>query len=366
MLLSKHLKLNFCFIWFFIAFYAFTGLAQNKDSTSSKSDSPRFPKDLVLIYQGNETKSDWSQKNFEPYVFRKKQNKVEWLFDGFLFLELDLTEQGQIYDFRVSPPAHKQHWEKLIEQTFAKQNGPDELEALMQSLAHQGVKPPYKRKVVLSVPNPIYGQDDWGTLDGKELNFYRVKDRQKAVKWYIDKLLAKWEEKNYQHLELSGLYWLRETIKHNSADVVQNISAYVHEKKNLDFYWMPFYKAKKAKNWRKSGFDIAYQQSNYYTDAESTRDLIMRRVDFGKKNGMAAHMEFDERITLDDGYLKKYYAYIDEFNKQNIWYNLPVIYDEGNGTWLKMAESDDVEIQEAHKKLSDLLVERKEKQIKLK
>jgi len=141
--LKNHLKLKPCLIGFFVAFYAFTGLAQNKDSTASKSQEQRFPKDLVLIHHGNKNSPDWTQRNLEPYVFLKKQNTIEWLFDGFLFLALDITEQGQTHDFRVSPPAYKQHWEKLIKQTFAKQNGPDELEALMQSLANQGYEPPY-------------------------------------------------------------------------------------------------------------------------------------------------------------------------------------------------------------------------------
>ena len=43
-----------------------------------------------------------------------------------------------------------------------------------------------KRKVVITVPEPIPNQTELGEIDGKVMDFSKQEDRLEAVKWYID------------------------------------------------------------------------------------------------------------------------------------------------------------------------------------
>ena len=48
-------------------------------------------KDLALIYQGGVHRIDWTSDQFLPYVVHQfADGHKDWLFDGFLFLELSL------------------------------------------------------------------------------------------------------------------------------------------------------------------------------------------------------------------------------------------------------------------------------------
>ena len=49
----------------------------------------QIPRHLVLIYDGGTHRSiRWDSKHFAPYVSADVNGETDWLFDGFLFLEI--------------------------------------------------------------------------------------------------------------------------------------------------------------------------------------------------------------------------------------------------------------------------------------
>ena len=318
--------------------------------------------DMVLIYHTYNSRPRWTPEQLKHYLYRENDDKIEWLFDGFLFLEIYATIDGVNYDYgianndKIAPG--KKEWEILIKETFDKRRGPNALEIVLDSMVQKGYAPPYKRQVMFCIPNPQYGQNNWGNLNGENLNFSKSEDRLIAVNWYIDRILEEWNKKEYKYIEFAGFYWLHETIdfQYGDDELIKGVQNILKEK-NINLCWIPYYGADGADKWRDFGFNIAYQQPNYFFDTKSPKEIITGALDFAYKYNLALEMEFDDRIE-QPVYRERFYTYLDEFEKSGIWDNKPVAYYQGSDAWLKMATSDDIEIRKMYKTLGDILVKR--------
>lgn len=318
--------------------------------------------DMVLIYHGYKSRPAWDNTDMKPYIFRDNQGKTEWLFDGFLFLEIFGSRDSVEYDFciphdnRMSPD--KSLWEELLKKTFAKGTGPDAIEETIDSLVRLDIRPPYKRKVMFALPNPQVQCKNWGSVNGKELDCTKVADRLIAVKWYVQNLLDNWNKKNYKYIDLAGFYWLHEQIDSVNQDdiLIKEVQTYLNHL-GYSLTWIPYYGAEGAERWKEMGFDIAYQQPNYFFNTSSPISIITGAIDFAKKNNMSLEMEFDERVT-DPAYGKRFYTYLEQFEEAGAWEQFPIAYYEGGGAWLAMSRSQDPELQKMYTALSDILVRR--------
>ncbi len=312
--------------------------------------------DMVLIYHGGMQRPQWNTNQLRPYIFRENSGKTEWLFDGFLFLEIFDNIQKYNYDpgfsFRT---AGKEQWKGLLTRYFGEKKGPDALEIVLDSLSRKGKIPVRKRQVVFSIPCPVNGFKDWGELNGKKLDFNNPDDQAAAAQWFIDEALKKWNKKNYKHLQLNGFYWVHEDAA-QSEKALPSVKKYL-EAKNLKFVWIPYWDAKGKGDWEKLGFDLAWQQPNYFFSTNIPKQRLTDACTFAKEHNMGLEMEFDERVFKPE-FMTKYYDYINVFDENNVWKLSPVAYYEGGGAWMQMAKSKDPEIQKAFDTLSNIVVRR--------
>lgn len=326
--------------------------------------------DMALMYHGYRTRPAFDASDMKYYVYRENNGKIEWLFDGFLFIEIYAENNGQMYDYGIANgnklAARKVEWEDLLQKTFAVGKGPDAIEEVLDSLAQQNIVPPYKRKIMFALPNPQTMCIDWGELDGKKMNFSRLEHRQKAVKWYINRILEEWNKKDYRYIDLAGFYWLHEQIdtQYNDDVLVKEVQLYLN-KLGYPLTWIPYYGAEGVDRWKELGFDIAYQQPNYFFSLESPIDIITGAIGIAKKYNMSLEMEFDDRVT-DPAYGERFFTYLSEFEKAGAWNDFPIAYYEGGGAWLRMSQSEDPEVQKMVKSLGDILVKRNGKFSKIK
>src|SRR5699024_5179216 len=94
---------------------------EQTDSGFIGKDSLDFPRDLMLIYNGSENiKDQWEKDKFEQYVYRMDNGEIQWMFDGFLFLNLKITIDNVTYNFaqNYNNPAKKRAWQALLDNTF--------------------------------------------------------------------------------------------------------------------------------------------------------------------------------------------------------------------------------------------------------
>jgi hypothetical protein len=315
--------------------------------------------DLMLIYHGATQRPLWTANQLKPYLYRENSGKTEWLFDGFLFLEIFDSIQKYDYDPGFGHrTAGKEQWEWLLNRYFAQQKGPDALETLLDSLSQKGKTPVRQRQVVLSIPCPVNGFTEWGELNGKKLNFNNPDDQVQAACWFIDEALKKWNAKNYKHIKLNGFYWVHEDAV-QSDEAIPFVKKYL-ETKNYQLLWIPYWGAKGKGEWEKLGFDFAWQQPNYFFETNIPKQRLTDACLFSKEHKMGLEMEFDERVAQPE-FRARFYDYVNSFSENKVWEQYSVAYYEGGGVWMQMVNSNDPEMKKMVDTLGNIVVERQKR-----
>ena len=311
--------------------------AQETDKTAYRKYKIR---DLALIYQGGVQRPDWTPDQFIPYVTHQfRGGTKDWLFDGFLFLEFT---NGKGYNYAYGyekKQARKTEWEWLLNRLFEKGKALDALDKCISNEKKHIGAPGFKHKIILGLAVPLPGQKDWGTIDGKTLDFNLQSDQIKAAKWYIDQLIKRFAKARYANIELAGFYWVDEDIA-TSKDLPKYVSEYIHSLKK-DFVWIPYWKAKGFDKWQDLGFDIAYQQPNHFFDRAIPDSRLDDACKVALQNNMAMEFEFDSRAsaTVKDSFYDRLLAYIISFENNNVFDKSAIAYYSGSRGILDMYKS---------------------------
>ena len=272
--------------------------------------------DLALIYYGGVHRwYYYYEDDFIPFLtWTDPDTNVEkWLFDGFLFIEFRDGMEHEFADGYGYLPARKQEWEWYLYVLFAENRGPRALDNCIASTIDRIGNPVQPRKVVITLPEPIYGQTDWGSIDGTELNFYSTNDQLAACEWYLDELEQRWNAANFKNIELVGIYWVAERSPVNGTILIPLVSQAIHNH-GWKFFWIPYWNASGAGDWNSLGFDVAYQQPNYFFTTSIPKSRLNQALQFSKNNGMGMEMEWDNRVVYNtDPYRDRMEDYMDAY-----------------------------------------------------
>jgi len=316
--------------------------------------------DLALIYQGGTHRIDWTKDQFEPYLTwtNPDTQNEEWLFDGFLFIEFK-SNTGHMYAKGYgAKPSNKEEQLWYLDRVFEKGKAVHALdEALDETIARLG-QPPIPRRVVLTLPEPIIGTENWGELDGKEIDFSRVEDRIAAVKWFTDQLMAEWDKAGFKNLQLAGFYWVAEEMGASDQTIMKAIGDDIRSR-GKRFYWIPWWNSPGSKVWRELGFDVAYQQPNYFFKLDVPDDRVPIACEFGRNHGMGMEMEWDLRIMTDtENFARRMAGYLDGFEEAGVWKTAAVAhYMSGHGM-IALSQAKEPEIRALYERLCRFLAQR--------
>jgi len=314
---------------------------------------------LGLLYNGHypDGKGNWSVERMIPnlsYVDRDGQPKDQ-LFDGVALLGLQSPNNGRDFDGNANPDngALKVDWDWYLNKTFgtAEQPGGDLkiLDEATAEVANKLNKPGMKEKVVLMIPNPGESITKFGEINGENLNFnassvgreQALANREKAVAWWIDQLMTRWNQGNYSNLELVGLYWLEEQIS-TSLDgpaLVKSTSALVHQN-NLKLFWIPHFLAYKYYMWKDVGIDaVAFQPNYMFEPMDHSR--LPDSANIAKQFGMSNEIEFDDRMITDPVFRERFVDYLNNGASSGLMQEGFLAYYQGNNAVYNMAMSKD-------------------------
>lgn len=307
--------------------------------------------DMSLLYYGGTHRSTkWTEDELQANVsWTDSHGKEHWLFDTFLFLEMN-AGNGRYFDSGFDSTADgsigatKQDWQRIIDSYFD-ENGPiARLDDVISKTAGRIGAPKYKRRLVIFIPTAFYRQQDWGELNGKALNFTLTQDRIDASIWYIDSVIKKISTLNLNYLSFDGFYFVAEQLT-NNRQYLPSLSDYIKSQR-LKFYWIPYWGSDGMTEWKAMHFDKAFLQPNYFfpatkPDYQSFFDSVIRTA---LNSGMALEMEFDERAlkkNSSDYRADRFWDYIKAFTDYGIIDNYPIAYYQGDCTMYSLKSSSD-------------------------
>lgn len=316
----------------FILCSAIPVIAQQKNNNSFKNNEIQ---DIVLIYYGGSNRRlSWTPEHFIPYLTHTFQNgRKEWLFSGFLFLDFSVDDKFLIH---LKDPktvyATKIEWQKFIDKTFEKGRALDALDKSIEEQKKELGLPPFRHKVILTIPTPISGQKNWGSLDGKPLDFSILSHKIKALKWFINQMLQLFQQSHYQNIDLEGFYWVEEGMW-VTDDVLAPVSAML-KKNGKSFYWIPYYTSAGSESWEKYGFNYSYIQPNYFFRPQMAQERFLQALETAKRIGCGLEMEIDDKLLNNPSvFVPRLKTYIDLFEAHNVYdSDAAIAYYEGGGT----------------------------------
>jgi len=326
--------------------FSFAAMAQtevNRYGTDVTSD-------MALIYAGGDQRPEWTVDEIAPYVTHTHADgRRSWLFDGFMFLEFSSGSTGVGFCNGTSgKKATRADWEWLLDKTFDPHSKLAALDSAITLAKAELVQPPMRHKVVLCVPAPYIGQKDWGKLDGVALDFGKPEDREKAVKWYVSKLIERFLKADYKNFDFEVTYWIEESL-YSSGKMILAINDFIRSK-GLRTYWIPYYKDNEQYkfNWKDVyRFDMAYQQPNYFFEREIPYSQLVQSCDESKKYGLGLELEFETQgksvlmHSHPDSYYDRLVDYLDVFEARGVFDESAVAYYSGTKGFLDMSRSTD-------------------------
>ncbi|HBL85506.1 MAG: hypothetical protein A2Y17_06310 [Clostridiales bacterium GWF2_38_85] len=252
-----------------------------------------------------------------PYVayFDKENVMKDMFFDSFLFLPcMTICPSGGVLYAKNDQPSFATDWQAFEDDLFTDDNNVEALNAAVGEAKTQLGIDDYKAKIYFSIFSTVATQKDFGDIDsdGISEDFSDVENRKKAIKWWIDKLIARYEEENYDNLTLNGFYWYHEALETSDPDEYDVIKFTVDYLHSMNYYiiWIPYYQASGFTEWSKVGFDMANMQPNYMFIADSTEQIVYDNAKLTKQLGMGVEIEIDGKTFSQDEYYARYMSYL--------------------------------------------------------
>lgn len=322
--------------------------------------------DLALIYAGGQQRPEWTVEEVMPYVMHTyADGHKDWFFDGFLVLEFadgprDLGFQNGV----GTKYATKADWEWLLDRQL--KGAVASLDSAVAIASKELGQPALRRKIVMAMPAPIKAQGTaWGEIDGNTLDFASEDDRFAACKWYVSELIKRFNACRFDNVDLTGIYWVEEGLYTND-NVVPRVNDWIY-RNCLRSYWIPYYGNNEQFkfNWHdKYGFDVAYQQPNYFFDRKIPMSQLEAACDESKKYGLGLEMEFEtqgtSRLQHDDpdSYYTRLEDYIDVFEKKGVFDESAVAWYSGTKGFLDLARSSDPMNHKITDRMADIVARR--------
>lgn len=200
----------------------------------------------------------WKDSQLQYYVkYMVYGQPLDSMFKGFIFNGIRTRDNHFLDPLYVGfgEPSEMIDWLQWIDALFV----PDANLHALHRLADEE-----KLDVWVSVPYPHPFQRNFGTVQGRNLDFEVAIDRLTAVLWWLDQFVARWEESSHLHdkLEFRGFLWQREVIDDDDEMIVKWVNASIHSKKLLCM-WLPNYGSARVINWRELDFHVVALHSNF-------------------------------------------------------------------------------------------------------
>lgn len=320
---------------------------------------------MLLVYSGAYgTEGTWSAQDFAPMVtYMSHSGNIEGrMFDSFLFLpygsELGSQTGWQSYLNDLFTPG-----QELSALNDAAATAQPELQKL-------GIQAPTVN-VVLTIPYPNSSITDWGQIPGlnQPLSFapnassgftqqQAFADRLLAEQWYVQQLMAKWNQANFTHLRLAGLYWDSESVNYTipyEAELIHQSVVLSHQY-HQPLFWIPSFGASGLVSWNELGFDVVIEQSNFFETTSLPTTRVTEAADQAFQYGLGMEVEMGQSVLTDSTQRARYFNQLVADYKTGVEGNAVHAFYAGSKVLTNVAENSDPAIRQLYVDTYDFLI----------
>lgn len=300
-------------------------------------------------FNSSNDKSSHTVEDLLPYIgYYDREGEVkDYFFDSFLFLPcVTYGPSGASMFASFDEPTVALDWTAYVSDTFKDGYNVSALNEAFGIVKEQlGDKSDKKAGVFFSILYPTHTSTEFGSLDGRDLNFSNKEDRKFAIKWIIDEQLKLFEEGGYENLDVVGFYWIEEyllnyELTEEDIELFLYTADYLHSK-GLKFIWIPWYMAYGANRWDEFGFDVACMQPNLFWMTNPDYDRVKDSVQYSKEFGMGMEMELDPLAFHSQEHFKRYLIYLEDGMKYGAMDSIKMYYqDKKSAVFYQASRSD--------------------------
>lgn len=299
-----------------------------KDFLQKGSCKADYAENILLTYVGyypskepdGTNVGEWDKERFIPYVAHLNEKGLidDYFFDSFVFAALRSPYNGcyhRYYDWVTnSREGRKEDWQWLIDKLFSRNK---QLQALDQAMGqvNEALKGNRKAKVFLLIPFPDVSSKKFGSLEDENIceDLSSVDARNRAIKWYLDELINRFNDMDYRNLKLSGFYWMQEDVDPSVSGEVENIKYtidYLHSK-GFKIGWIPWSGAALKEKGSEIGFDFTLIQPNHYFQTETDIGRIEKIANIANESNSGIEIEFDVEVLNSEWHKESLNNYLD-------------------------------------------------------
>jgi len=257
-----------------------------------------------------------TKDEYLPYVayLDTEGNIVDTFFDSFLFLPcMTVCPSGGRLYYYPAAPANKSDWLAFEDDLFYEDNNVEGLSLAVDEM-DAALGTDTTMPIYFSIFSTVHGDKNFGDVDGDGVNedFNNIEDRKKVIKWWIDRLIARYEAGGYDNLRLDGFYWYHEAIETGDpqeGELLKFTADYLHSLGYL-FIWIPYYQSPGFRDWKSYGFDAACMQPNYMFHEDATINRVYDNATLSKQLGLGVEIEISGAAFDKGEYLERYRTYL--------------------------------------------------------
>ena len=239
----------------------------------------------------------WAESEIEPVLVYRNGPATDSFFPALLLLAIRSAKGNSLIPgFGV--PGNKEDWLSWLDDIFLPGHNLESAAKTVEANKLPAVD------IWISLPYPDPGQKKFGLIGDSRLDFSRSQDRITALKWWVNRFLARWHAKIKvrgldRYISFQGFYWARESMTLKDRFLLPGLISYIQSVDSRTM-WIPYYAATPFLNITNPGFDITVIQPSYLQNPPLGWQRLKAAADRAKRYKTGIEIEFDTSAQFEN------------------------------------------------------------------
>lgn len=309
----------------------------------------------VQLYTGGPYRPHYPVDSLTPYVavVDRQGRPTSWLTTGVIVVEFRAPGGAMVGWNPKGPEMIGADWEQLLDSIFEGRGVIARLDTVVGRVtAVLGPRNrPYAVAFVVPYPDVRRGPFNFG---GRRFDLSTLAGRLGVVDAYVGELIRRFDAAHYEHLRLTGIYWLNEAIRPEDLTVMPQFARQIQEH-HLQLMWNPDFFDFTHKHWQNVwslGFDRVFLQEDYFIDTTASVARLDSAIALARSQRVGVDVEFDKRLFSRSPFARRLEPSLTALDSARDLRAGPMMLYEGGGALARLATSSDSNLENLYAHLA--------------